>query len=253
MAMRSGMHCAGLETTTGWPRGGVVEKEIAKHLSWDKALEKAQDEVHDNKQGCVAEVCYHFMRGWTVKVWTFQMGKDVHYADPTGNRKLVYHDECAWKPTPNTIAQPQQAGGGGYGGGGARVSNRWRDDLQCDGLPAKDRAEWLCREHGMDLHSAQERVMAENPDVFRFKPNHMCDGSPAHDRQKWLMDNKGMSSKDAALQVMKEFPACDVYQPNTMCDDHKAEDRVKWLLDNHGAENRDQAIEMVLHQFPHKF
>jgi hypothetical protein len=208
------------------------------------------DEVAKNPAGAIAEITHYFARGWKVKIWTFQVGKAVTYSRPTGVRRLVWHDNCVQKPPgEDTFEAGASAAGPSQSFG---FTARWCDTLECDGLPAKERAEWLCKEKGFDMSSAQQIVMSENPAVFRFRPDVVCDGSKASERADWLMSNQGMSKTDARRKVMTEFPSCDWWSPGLMCDNIVASERAKWLMENNEMTN-DQAIEHLLHESPHVF
>ena len=41
----------------------------------------------------------------------------------------------------------------------------YNGDFSCDGLPAKERADWLTKNQGMNLEQAQAKVMSEFPQV----------------------------------------------------------------------------------------
>lgn len=125
---------------------------------------------------------------------------------------------------------------------------RYWDEADCEGLPSKERVEWLHNNEGLDWPAAKERVMGEFPAVFRFKYGSMCGEHSAGKRAQWLMENEGMSLKDARLRVMNEFPSCDYWKPELMCGDKIASDRAHWLESEKGMP-AGQAKEQVMREF----
>ncbi|CAK9043376.1 unnamed protein product [Durusdinium trenchii] len=85
----------------------------------------------------------------------------------------------------------------------------WRPDAVCDGLLAKDRAQWLVGQ-GRTLPDAQQEVMREFPGVFhlrqRWDGQASCDGASAEERAAWLVANQQMDQEAARKKVMQEFP-----------------------------------------------
>jgi len=125
---------------------------------------------------------------------------------------------------------------------------RYYDGADCEGIPAKERVEWLHNNEGLESTAAKERVMGEFPAIFRFIPGFMCGEHTASKRATWLMENEGMSLKDARLRVMNEFPRCDYWKADAMCGDKIAADRVAWLESQEGM-SAGPAKERVMREF----
>eukprot|EP00405_Crypthecodinium_cohnii_P011341 CAMPEP_0206442818 /NCGR_PEP_ID=MMETSP0324_2-20121206/14029_1 /ASSEMBLY_ACC=CAM_ASM_000836 /TAXON_ID=2866 /ORGANISM="Crypthecodinium cohnii, Strain Seligo" /LENGTH=515 /DNA_ID=CAMNT_0053910695 /DNA_START=81 /DNA_END=1628 /DNA_ORIENTATION=- len=168
-------------------------------------------------------------------------------------------------------------------------SGRWNPSVNCDGVPAGDRARWLMENKSLSDIAAQNQVMAEFPQAFahhqpppqphyqppyyghgagRWNPSVNCDGVTAGDRAKWLMENKSLSDIAAQNQVMAEFPSAfqnagghsgggygggaGGWNDGAMCDGSRAADRAQWLVENKRM-SLHAAREQIMREFPHVF
>jgi len=142
---------------------------------------------------------------------------------------------------------------------------RWHPDLDCNGLSAGARVQWLVNERGRGHDDAKMLVMSESPDIFSawthiWNPHVICtDKSGSHDaaaRVQWLVKNTNVEPDVARQRIMAEFPSNFSWNPYMQCKDgtgvHLAGKRADWLC-SHAGMSLDEAIAKVRFEFATSF
>jgi len=80
---------------------------------------------------------------------------------------------------------------------------RWNPDAVCDGIPARDRAQWLVHNEGLSHEAARQQLMSEYPRAFSECGHHHPDGNgqPLLDLEQHFQNDSFGHVLEALLKI----------------------------------------------------